>query len=107
MPLAKVYVEPFAPFEQSLPIIFSTLDGGWAMGIYSPDSPQPNYATHEYGRWDFSLLPLPLFGQSLVKWNNVFRIDNPSGSYDFRSYVIVGSLDNVRVSMLQLYNIVH
>jgi len=90
------------PGEQNLPIIFSTSDsdGGWAMGIYSPSSPQPSYPGLGYGRWRFG-------PENVVKWNNVFRIPNPSGAYDFQSYVIVGSLDNVKVSMQQLYNIVH
>jgi hypothetical protein len=101
VPLPKVIAESF---EQNLPLIFSTADGGWAMGIYSPDSPQPNHPTAGYGRWDFSIIPG--FYLPLVKWNNVFRIDNPAGSYSFRSYVIVGSLDNVKMSMQQLYEIV-
>ena len=87
--------------EQGLPIIFSTSDGGWAMGIYSPDSPQPNYPGIGYGRWKY-----PLSG-NIVKWNNVFRFSNPPRINNFRSFVIVGSLDNVRVSMQQLYSIVH
>jgi len=39
------------------------------------------------------------------KWNNVARISNPKkgGAYSFRSYIIVGSLENVKVSMDQLY----
>ncbi len=86
------------PGEQNLPIIFSTPDGGWAMGIYSPEVPQPAFTGLGYGRFRFP---------DTVKWNSVFRIYNPSGTYHFRSYVIVGSLENVKVSMTQLYNYVH
>ncbi|MFZ6780801.1 hypothetical protein ACO0LD_28545 [Undibacterium sp. Ji83W] len=86
------------PGEQNLPIIFATPDGGWAMGIYSPEAPQATFAGLGYGRFRFP---------DTVKWNNVFRIYNPSGTYHFRSYVIVGSLENVRVSMTQLYNAIH
>ncbi|MDA0657829.1 MAG: hypothetical protein O2931_10750 [Planctomycetota bacterium] len=84
------------PGEQSLPIIFATSTGSHAMGIYSPDSPQSNWPTIGYGRWRFA-------SQNVVKWNNVFRVNNPAAVYNFRSYVIVGSLENVIVSMTQLH----
>ncbi|MBY8161388.1 hypothetical protein KW506_03415 [Vibrio fluvialis] len=84
--------------EQGLPIIFSTPDEGWAMGIYSPGTPQPGLGHLGYGRGRFS---------DVVKWNNVYRIANPRGVYHFRSYVIVGSLENVRVSMDQLYDVLY
>ena len=83
------------PGEQNLPIIFSTPDKGWAMGIYSPNTPQPGLPSLGYGRFRFK-------NQHVVKWNNVFRIHDPHGVYHFRSYVIVGSLKNVRDSMIQL-----
>jgi hypothetical protein len=75
---------------QNLPVIFSTEDEGWAMGIYSPDY-------QSYGAFRFP-------EQNVVAWDLWVRIFNPSGSYSFRSYVIVGSLENVKVSMQQLYN---
>lgn len=86
------------PGEQRYPVIFSTPDEGWAMGIYSPNSPQSAWPAAGYGRWRFG---------DTVKWNNVYRAYNPSGSLHFRSYVIVGSLDNVRVSISQLHGILH
>jgi len=86
------------PGEQHLPVILSTPDGGWAMGIYSPNSPQASWPTVGYGRFRFP---------AVVKWNNVFRIDNPQGVYHFRSYVIVGTLDDVKGSMTQLNNILN
>lgn len=88
------------PGEQSLPIIFSTPDGKWAMGIYSPETPQAGWPRAGYGRWRFTQ-------DHVVKWNNVYRIADPKGVYHFRSYVIVGSLENVHVSMSQLYHLVH
>lgn len=84
------------PGEQNLPVIMSTPDGDWAMGIYSPDSPQADWPKVGYGRFRFP---------QVVKWNNVFRINNSRGVYHFRSYVIVGSLKNVKVSMTQLHKI--
>ncbi|MFZ6871214.1 DUF4214 domain-containing protein [Undibacterium sp. Di27W] len=86
--------------EQNKPIVFSSADGNYAMGIYSPDLPQdvkahPDYQAAGYGRWRYAS------GDS-VKWNNVFRYDNPVGNYSFISYVIVGSREEVRSTMLQL-----
>lgn len=104
------------PGEQSLPIIFSTNTGSHAMGIYSPDSPQQGLPSLGYGRWDHAhdkyidangnYVSVPVAANT-YKWNNVFRVSNPSGTYHFRSYVIVGSLENVKVSMQQLFSIVH
>ena len=68
------------------------------MGIYSPGTPQVGLENLGYGRGRFP---------DVVKWNNVYRIANPRGVYHFSSYVIVGSLENVKVSMDQLYNIVN
>lgn len=52
------------PEEQSLPIIFSKPNNLYAMRIYSPDLPQPNWNWVGYGRFRFP---------SCVKWNCVFR----------------------------------
>ncbi|MCK5820155.1 MAG: hypothetical protein KAH18_13175 [Psychromonas sp.] len=83
------------PDEQNLPVILSTPDGGWAMGIYSSNSPQKSWPTVGYGTFRF----IP---QKVVKWNNVFRVNNPHGVIRFISYVIVGSLQDVRDSMHKL-----
>ena len=85
------------PGEQNLPIIFSTTNNNYAMGIYSPDLPtSPN----GYGRFRF-----PVGSGNCTKWNCVFRETNISaGTYKYRSYVTVGSSQNVQVSMTQLYN---
>jgi len=83
------------PGEQELPIVFSTTDNNYAMGIYSPDLPDPQWAGAGYGRFRFG---------DCTKWNCVFRENNVTGTYKFRSYVFVGSLTNVTVSMTQLYN---
>ncbi len=84
------------PGEQQIPIIFSTTDNNYAMGIYSPDLPQSTFPSAGYGRFRFS---------DCTKWNCVFRESPvPSGTYKYRSYVMVGSLNNVETSMIQLYN---
>ena len=83
------------PGEQQVPIIFSTTDSSYAMGIYSPDLPDSTYPDDGYGRFRYD---------DCTKWNCVFK-KSPveSGTYKFRSYVLVGSLTNVEVSMSQLY----
>jgi len=84
------------PGEQQIPIIFSTTDSSYAMGIYTPDLPDTTYPDDGYGRFRYD---------DCTKWNCVFKkspVD--SGTYKFRSYVIVGSLSNVELSMTQLYN---
>lgn len=86
----------FTPGEQPLPIIAQTYGGIYAMGIYSPDSPQQEYKVAGYGRWRHP---------DTTKWNNVFRVNNPSGTYKFRSYIIVGTTAEVQESMRKLHDI--
>ncbi len=87
------------PGEQSSPVALSTEDGEFAMGIYSPDQPSKGFENAGYGRWNFG-------SQNVVKWNCVFRIRNSNGivaaDYSFRTFVIVGTLEDVRLTMLRL-----
>ncbi len=82
------------PGEQSYPVILSTGDRRFAMGIYSPDLPKP--AGLGYGRFAFP-------NQGTMKWNAVFRTEaTPAGNYSFRTFVIVGNIDQVEKSMTLL-----
>ncbi|MBI5538395.1 MAG: hypothetical protein HY898_37070 [Deltaproteobacteria bacterium] len=92
------------PGEQSLPVILSKPDGSAAMGAWSPDLPQAEYPGAGYGRFAF---PDPGNAANATnKWNVVFRRSaTPAGVYDFRGFAIVGTLENVRVAMTQLYGI--
>lgn len=81
--------------EQNLPIIASTADQRFALGVFSPDTPQRNYPNIGYGAFLLDGNP---------KWNNVFRVHNPKGSIRFRSYVVIGSLEDVRRSMELLHS---
>jgi hypothetical protein len=84
------------PGEQEIPIILATIDKNFAMGIYSPDQPRPQWGGAGYGRWRFD---------DCTKWNCVFRESSiVPGIYKYRSYVIVGSLSDVEVNMTDLYN---
>ena len=80
------------PGEQALPIVFSTHDENFAMGIYSPDQPSSGFEHAGYGRFRFP-------AQRVVKWNCVFRTRNaegvPAGDYSYRMYVIVGTRQTV------------
>lgn len=82
------------PGEQPLPLIFSTQDGNYAMGIYAP--PNPNASRPGYGRWDFG-------PQMVTKWNCVYRESNREGlrpgPYTYHMIVIVGTLEEVRGTM--------
>jgi hypothetical protein len=88
------------PGEQALPLVFSTADGKHAMGVFSPPGPEAPRDGHgpTYGRWrmkDFQV----------VKWNCVFRLQNPnglSGDYSYHVFVAVGSLEDVRTTLAAL-----
>jgi hypothetical protein len=94
-------LNPFEPShygemrEQHLPIITSTADQQFALGVYSPESPQPAYPNVGYGGF--------LLDDVHPKWNNVFRVKNPKGSLHFRSYIVFGSLEDVKRSISLLH----
>jgi len=87
------------PGEQSLPLVFSTADGQYAMGIWSPQQPAPGYRHAGYGRFRFA-------AARVVKWNCVFRVRDshrvPTGEHSFRQFVIVGDRTAVQQTMLEL-----
>lgn len=79
------------PGEQPLPVVFSTENQLHAMGIWSPDA-EPGY-----GRWRFP-------GEKVVKWNCVFRVrgEVKPANYSYRMIVVVGTLENVQVTLRDL-----
>jgi hypothetical protein len=90
------------PGEQALPLVFSTADGKYAMGVYSPEAEAPRdghgYTGPTYGRWRMKEF-------SVVKWNCVFRLQNPaglSGDFNCHVFVAVGSLEDVRTTVAAL-----
>ena len=84
------------PGEQSRPVVFSTADGAYAMGVYSPDQPSAGFERLGYGRFRFK-------DAAVNKWNCVFRVRDPEGlapgDYHFHMFVAVGSLDDVRATL--------
>jgi hypothetical protein len=60
------------PGEQNRPVVFSTVSGNHAMGIFSPDQPSRGYEGAGYGRFRFK-------AEKVVKWNSVFRVRAENG----------------------------
>jgi hypothetical protein len=94
------------PGEQSRPVILATEDGKYAMGVYSLpwnslETPDIRVSGPGYGRFRFE-------AEKVVKWNSVFRLksdnDLPATDYSFRNFVIVGTRDMVRGSLLKLFS---
>lgn len=71
------------------------------MGVYSPHKPSPGFRGPGYGRFRFPK-------HKVVKWNCVFRLRDDKngialGDYTFRNFVIVGSLNDVVLTMRKLH----
>ena len=87
------------PGEQPLPLVFSTTDGKYAMGVFAraPMTPGVEHGP-SYGRWRMKEF-------KVVKWNCVFRLQNPdglSGDFTYHIFVAVGSLEDVRTTLTAL-----
>jgi hypothetical protein len=87
------------PGEQPLPLIFSTENGAFAMGVFSTPADAPEGGKGPtYGRFAFE-------DARVVKWNCVFRVGDPKGlSGNFRYHVMlaVGTLGDVKTTMATL-----
>jgi hypothetical protein len=87
------------PGEQAKPVVFSDADGSHAMGVFTPDRPAWVTGPAGYGRWRFT-------PERVVKWNCVFRATNPAGipagDYRVRLFIPVGTLEDVRKSLVTL-----
>jgi len=90
------------PGAQTMPVVFSMPGGTHAMGVYSPDQPSRGYEAAGYGRFRFS-------AEKVNKWNCVFRLKDAggiaAGDYSFRTFVIVGSREDVRTTLVKLTRI--
>lgn len=65
----------------------ATPDLQHCMAAYTPGIPQ-GFWNVGYGLTDYSI-----YGTN--KWNNVFRVDNPKGTYKFTTYIALGNLEEV------------
>ena len=95
-------LEPLSdgPGEILRPVVFSTVDGSHAMGIYAPPQNAPHTSGPTFGRFRFS-------AEKVVKWNCVFRVRDEAGiapgEYPFRTFAIVGDLATVADSLRALH----
>jgi hypothetical protein len=87
------------PAEQADPVVFSTVDGGHAMGVFAPDPVPPGTSGPTYGRFRF----IP---EKVTKWNCVFRIKRPegipAGEYRYHMLVPIGTLGDVEAALAKL-----
>lgn len=89
------------PGEQSLPVIVATAEGGHAMGSWSPSTARTTGGPATYGRFWFER-------ERVSKWNCVIRetadagTDLEPGSHAFRVWVAVGTLEDVRQTLVAL-----
>jgi hypothetical protein len=85
--------------EQGKPLVLSTQNGSHAMGVWSPTLPQTPGSG--YGQFRF---PAWIESNATMKWNAVYRTGPVSAgaSLSYTTYIAVGSLENVRVTMAQL-----
>jgi hypothetical protein len=89
------------PGEQRFPVVLSTPDGKHAMGVFSPQQPAEGFEHAGYGRFRFS-------AAKVVKWNCVFRVRDATtvkpGEYHYRMFVVVGTRNDVRESLIALHH---
>jgi len=86
------------PGSQTAPLIFSTADGRFALGIFSPGTEDSNPV---YGRWKFLKEEM---SSPTVKWNCLFQKKLPiAGDYHFSCYTVVGSLEDVQRGIEGVY----
>lgn len=87
-------LEPLSdgPGEQPDPVVLSTPDGAFAMGIFSPEK-----ARKGYGRWRFG-------AEKVVKWNCVFRVQQPQKGawFSYLHYVAIGTREQVAETLTWL-----
>ena len=88
------------PGEQAFPVILSTATGSHAMGVLARDSTPHGMSGPGYGRFRFA-------AEKVVKWNCVYRLRDdqvgvPAADYSFRQWVIIGDLEAVKQTMIDL-----
>jgi len=87
------------PGEQSMPLVFSTPSGEFAMGCLCANVGRQEYRGPGYGRFRF-------LEEKVVKWNCVFRVSKTdgidAGDYSFRIFVPIGTREDVRLAIQHL-----
>jgi hypothetical protein len=84
------------PGEIKNPVVLATPDGNFAIGIFAPPQQQPETRGPSFGRWKFDWA-------HVVKWNCVYRVQNPQGirdgDYSYRMLVPIGTLAQVEAML--------
>ncbi len=97
--------------EQSLPLIFSTDDDNYAIGVYSQNLPEPTLPSAGYGAFFFPGAASDAGpGTGVSKWNIVYREGNANRPQDlqtqtsltYTSYLAVGTVQQVQESLAAL-----
>lgn len=99
---ALTLLSPTLPMgEQNKPLVLSTPNGSHAMGVWSPTLPQPQFPGAGYGQFRF---PSSIESNATMKWNAVYRTGAVAAgtTLTYTTYLAVGSLENVRVTLAQL-----
>lgn len=98
VPMNRMQPISDGPGEQDHPVVLATADGEHALGLMTLQSEAstgmvgPGYGRFRYG-W-----------QRVTKSNVVFRLENaPAGPHRFVVYSVLGTLEDVRMTMHQLY----
>jgi hypothetical protein len=95
------------PGEQGLPAILATVERDFAVGIYSPDLPQPAFPGLGYGRVRYNARPQEPEWNT-VRWNCVFRNRGAiRGEFRYRCFITVGTVTEVRAAIDRLYREFH
>jgi hypothetical protein len=92
--------------SQDLPLLASTANGDFALGIVTPHETSGGSAgRHLYGRWEFTQLKTV---SPTIKWNSYFRFGKiAAADYAFTTYIVIGSLDDVRTGLHALCGQIH
>ena len=96
--------------HQTLPPIYASADGGYAMGVYTPDLPsadewEPGYQLSYYAPPAATpdADPTTPEAETTSKWTLVYKPPvNPDGVYTFRGYLVLGTLASVQATMGKL-----
>lgn len=87
--------------EQEHPVVLATAAGDYAMGAWSPGGNCTfSQSGPSYGRFAFETP-----SGAVMKWNCVYRVDSKhglSGDFNYRIFVAVGRLDEVKAILLDI-----
>ncbi|MCP1845648.1 hypothetical protein ACVIHI_008883 [Bradyrhizobium sp. USDA 4524] len=92
---SELRLEQVGQGDDALPVIFSTADRNYAIGVYSPAEERS-----AYGRWKFLERGM---SAPTTKMNCYFRkAPVARGDHSFKCYIVLGSLEDVRSGIRSL-----